>query len=64
MVRNLSPYLWTRSFCDITRLVVKSNQLTKVPSEITNLKRLTHLDLSHNMLRSLPPEIGDLVTLK
>lgn len=64
MVRNLSPYLWTRSFCDITRLVVKSNQLTKVPSEITNLKRLVHLDLSHNMLRSLPPEIGDLVTLK
>lgn len=64
MVRNLSPYLWTRSFCDITRLVVKSNQLTRVPSEITNLKRLTHLDLSHNMLRSLPPEIGDLVTLK
>ena len=61
-IRNLSPQLWNLQF--LTALYLNDNNLTRVPSEICKLTSLTHLDLSANKLRSLPVELGDLVTLR
>ena len=40
------------------------NQLTRVPADICQLTHLIKLDLSYNKLRSLPVEIGDLISLR
>jgi hypothetical protein len=44
-------------------LVLSSNQLTTLPTEIGNLTDLTSLVLSYNQLTTLPAEIGSLQNL-
>lgn len=45
----------------LTSLFLNGNLLTRIPPEIAQLNNLTMLDLSHNKLRSLPAELGDMV---
>ena len=54
---NLSfyPYrIWERG----------TKQIIKIPSEISQLINLTHLDLDFNRLKQLPPEINMLINLR
>ncbi|MBR8827889.1 MAG: leucine-rich repeat domain-containing protein, partial [Gomphosphaeria aponina SAG 52.96 = DSM 107014] len=48
---------------NLTELNLSYNQLSSLPSEITNLTNLTRLDLSDNQLSSLPSEITNLTNL-
>jgi len=45
----------------LTALFLGNNQLQVIPSGISQLCNLTLLDLSHNKIRNLPKEIGDMV---
>ena len=52
---------------DLTHLDLngwKQEKLIEIPSEVFELRKLTYLDLGHNNLTNLPPEIGDLSNLK
>jgi len=61
-VRNVSPQLWQLSF--LTSLYLNNNCLSRIPGDIANLANLRMLDLSHNKLRSLPAELGELILLR
>lgn len=45
----------------LTALFLGNNQLQTIPPGISQLCNLTLLDLSHNKLRNLPKEMGDMV---
>lgn len=47
----------------VTKLDLSRRGITKLPSEIGQVTRLTTLDLSGNKLSTLPPEIGQLTNL-
>ena len=47
----------------LTALFLGNNQLQVIPSGISQLCNLTLLDLSHNKIRNLPKEIGDMVSV-
>lgn len=61
-IKNLSPELW--KFDHLTVLLIKNNNLQRIPSDISRLCSLLHLDLSGNKLRSLPVELGDMIHLR
>ena len=61
-IKNLSPELW--KFDHLTILLIKNNNLQRIPPDISYLCSLTILDLSGNKLRSLPVELGDMVHLR
>ena len=61
-IRNISPQLWKLNHLRV--LYMTDNQLTRVPADICQLTQLIKLDLSYNKLRSLPVEIGDLISLR
>ena len=44
-------------------LLLSSEKLTKVPSELFN-KAITNLFLDNNLLSSIPPELGNLTSLQ
>ncbi len=48
---------------ELNKLILASNQLIQISSEIQNLQGLTVLDLHDNCLESLPDEIGQLDNL-
>ncbi|KAL3320265.1 CCR4-NOT transcription complex subunit 6-like [Cichlidogyrus casuarinus] len=48
----------------ITTLVIKSNNLERLPAEVGNLTNLLVLDASQNKIRELPLSIGELVSLR
>ncbi len=48
---------------DLTKLILASNQISRVSSKIGNLKSLTVLDLHDNNIKYLPDEIGLLENL-
>jgi Leucine-rich repeat (LRR) protein len=39
-----------------------ANSITELPSKISNLARLETLEIRANKIKTLPPEIGKLVT--
>ncbi|XP_073259571.1 leucine-rich repeat-containing protein 40-like [Porites lutea] len=49
---------------DVTKLILASNKLTEISSEIVQFPALTVLDVHDNSLTMLPNEIGQLVNLK
>ncbi|CAL8083669.1 unnamed protein product [Calicophoron daubneyi] len=61
-VKNFSRTLCQLTY--ITTLVIKNNNLERLPAELGNLINLVNLDASCNKLQSLPPTIGDLVELR
>ncbi|THD27508.1 CCR4-NOT transcription complex subunit [Fasciola gigantica] len=61
-VKNFSRTLIQLTY--ITTLVIKNNNLERLPSELGNLVNLVNLDASCNKLQSLPPTIGDLIELR
>ncbi|KAL7982155.1 hypothetical protein Chor_001212 [Crotalus horridus] len=61
-VRNLSTSLW--SLTHLTALHLNDNYLTRIPPDIAKLHNLVYLDLSSNKLRSLPAELGNMVSLR
>ena len=61
-IKNLSPELW--KFDHLTVLLIKNNNLQRIPPDISRLCNLLHLDLSGNKLRSLPVELGDMIHLR
>ena len=48
----------------ITKLLLRSLKLTKVPDSISDLRELTYLDLCGNLLSSLPESLRNLTDLK
>ncbi|KAJ5281175.1 hypothetical protein N7478_006547 [Penicillium angulare] len=61
-LRAMSASLFGYKF--IEKLYLNHNKLKALPSEIGQLRKLTHLDLSGNELTELPEEIGMLTSLK
>lgn len=61
-VRSLSTSLW--SLTHLTALHLNDNYLTRIPPDIAKLHNLVYLDLSSNKLRSLPAELGNMVSLR
>lgn len=61
-VRSLSSGLW--SLTHLTALHLSDNSLSRVPPEIAKLHNLVFLDLSSNKIRSLPAELGNMVSLR
>lgn len=61
-VRSLSSGLW--SLTHLTALHLGDNSLSRVPPEIAKLHNLVFLDLSSNKIRSLPAELGNMVSLR
>ncbi|XP_074038290.1 CCR4-NOT transcription complex subunit 6-like twin isoform X2 [Leptinotarsa decemlineata] len=61
-IRNLSPNLF--KMAHLTSLIIKNNQISRLPSDICRLLHLRQLDLSNNKLRSLPAELGELIYLR
>lgn len=61
-VRNLSSSLWTLTH--LTALHINDNNLTRIPPDIAKLPNLVYLNLSSNKLRSLPAELGNMVSLR
>lgn len=47
----------------LTNLVLRSNSLNEVPTEIGELKKLKLIDFSFNRIEYLPPSIGKLPNL-
>ncbi|KAG8515190.1 unnamed protein product, partial [Gulo gulo] len=60
-VRSLSTSLW--SLTHLTALHLNDNYLSRIPPDIAKLHNLVYLDLSSNKLRSLPAELGNMVSL-
>lgn len=48
----------------ITTLVIKNNNLERLPPELGNLVNLVNLDASYNRLKVLPSTIGELTDLR
>eukprot|EP00095_Tigriopus_kingsejongensis_P010638 maker-scaffold1028_size131186-snap-gene-0.53 protein:Tk10638 transcript:maker-scaffold1028_size131186-snap-gene-0.53-mRNA-1 annotation:"hypothetical protein CAPTEDRAFT_182426" len=46
---------------ELTKLILASNQIATLPSQIGTLTSLTTLDLHDNLLESLPSELGSLI---
>ncbi|CAH8499607.1 unnamed protein product [Dicrocoelium dendriticum] len=61
-VKNFSRTLCQLTY--ITTLVIKNNNLERLPAELGNLTNLVNLDASCNKLQSLPSTIGDLTELR
>ena len=61
-VRSLSTSLW--SLTHLTALHLNDNYLSRIPPDIAKLHNLVYLDLSSNKLRSLPAELGNMVSLR
>lgn len=61
-VRSLSTSLW--SLTHLTALHLNDNNLARIPPDIAKLHNLVYLDLSSNKLRSLPAELGNMVSLR
>lgn len=61
-VRSLSSSLWTLTH--LTALHINDNNLTRIPPDIAKLPNLVYLNLSSNKLRSLPSELGHMVSLR
>lgn len=61
-VRSLSPSLWTLTH--LTALHIADNCLSRIPPDIAKLHNLLYLDLSSNKIRSLPAELGNMVSLR
>ena len=61
-VRSLSASLW--SLTHLTALHLNDNYLSRIPPDIAKLHNLVYLDLSSNKLRSLPAELGNMVSLR
>ncbi|CAH8621584.1 unnamed protein product [Schistosoma mattheei] len=61
-VKNFSGTLCQLTY--ITTLVIKNNNLERLPAELGNLVNLVNLDASCNRLHSLPSTIGDLTELR
>lgn len=61
-VRSLSSSLWTLTH--LTALHINDNNLTRIPPDIAKLPNLVYLNLSSNKLRSLPAELGNMVSLR
>lgn len=61
-VRSLSTELW--SLTHLTALHISDNSLSRIPPDIAKLHNLVYLDLSSNKIRSLPAELGNMVSLR
>lgn len=61
-VRSLSTALW--SLTHLTALHINDNSLSRIPPDIAKLHNLVYLDLSSNKIRSLPAELGNMVSLR
>lgn len=61
-LRNLAPALFRYQF--LGELYIASNKLSRLPSEIGDLRQLKHLDVSYNQLTEIPPELGMCTFLK
>lgn len=61
-VRSLSSALWTLTH--LTALHLGDNSLSRIPPDIAKLHNLVYLDLSSNKIRSLPAELGNMVSLR
>lgn len=61
-VRSLSTALW--SLTHLTALHLSDNSLSRIPPDIAKLHNLVYLDLSSNKIRSLPAELGNMVSLR
>ena len=61
-VRSLSTALW--SLTHLTALHLGDNSLSRIPPDIAKLHNLVYLDLSSNKIRSLPAELGNMVSLR
>uniref|UniRef100_A0A674ASD2 poly(A)-specific ribonuclease n=1 Tax=Salmo trutta TaxID=8032 RepID=A0A674ASD2_SALTR len=60
-VRSLSTSLWTLTH--LTALHIGDNSLCHIPPDIAKLQNLVYLDLSSNKIRSLPAELGNMVSV-
>ncbi|KAB1282740.1 CCR4-NOT transcription complex subunit 6-like, partial [Camelus dromedarius] len=49
---------------EISALHLNDNYLSRIPPDIAKLHNLVYLDLSSNKLRSLPAELGNMVSLR
>ncbi|KAI1371337.1 glucose-repressible alcohol dehydrogenase transcriptional effector [Hypoxylon crocopeplum] len=56
-LKNISIMLFDH-YAFLTELYLASNNLTRLPREIGQLRSLRYLDVSHNQLTTLPPELG------
>ncbi|KAI1215157.1 glucose-repressible alcohol dehydrogenase transcriptional effector [Annulohypoxylon truncatum] len=56
-LKNISLMLFDH-YAFVTELYLASNNLTRLPREIGQLRSLRLLDVSHNQLTTLPPELG------
>ncbi|KAL7624957.1 Glucose-repressible alcohol dehydrogenase transcriptional effector [Parahypoxylon ruwenzoriense] len=56
-LKNISPMLFDH-YSFLTEIYLASNNLTRLPREIGQLRSLRYLDVSHNQLTTLPPELG------
>lgn len=61
-VKSLSTALW--SLTHLTALHISDNSLSRIPPDIAKLHNLVYLDLSSNKIRSLPAELGNMVSLR
>lgn len=61
-VRSLSTALW--SLTHLTALHLSDNSLSRIPPDIAKLNNLVYLDLSSNKIRSLPAELGNMLSLR
>ncbi|ELR11474.1 leucine rich repeat domain containing protein [Acanthamoeba castellanii str. Neff] len=52
------------NFDGLTKLVVRANQLSAFPGELSMLRGLTYLDYSENLIKELPKEMGAMYRLK
>lgn len=46
-------------FFPICELYLNDNQLIAIPTEIGNLTKIRHIDISRNQLRSVPFELNN-----